>query len=60
MLFVLTFALNFNATIIQVSSKPKLYKFLLNFSIMNFYLDLHFMYLCYCFFTIPNVVNYEQ
>ncbi len=49
-LFVLTFAFNFNATITQVSSKPKLCKFLLNSSIVNFYLDFHFMCLCYYFY----------
>jgi hypothetical protein len=46
--FVLTPTLSFDVTIVQISSKPKLCKFSLNFSFMNFYLDFHFM--CLCFF----------
>ncbi len=57
--FVLAPTLNFNVTIVQISSKPKLCKFSLNFSFMNFYLDFHFMCLCF-FLMIPNATSCEQ
>ncbi len=60
MLSVLPLALNFNAIVAEASSKPKPYNFLLKSSFMNFYLDFHFMCLCYCSFMIPNVVCCEQ
>jgi hypothetical protein len=56
----LPLALNFNAIVAEASSKPKPYNFLLKSSFMNFYLDFHFMCLCYCSFMIPNVVCCEQ
>jgi hypothetical protein len=43
----------FNAIVVQASSKPKLCKFLLNFSLLSFDVFMFF------FVTIPIVMNYE-
>jgi hypothetical protein len=60
-IFVLTHALSFNVTIAQISSKPKLCKFSLNFSFMNFYLDFHFMGLCFfLWFKMLLVLNNNE